>query len=300
MQAGALAVGLACVAACGGRPKPEVTVPVRVPTAGDPVLAMLPPAPDVVVELDLARARANPLVGPVVDGWLGAAGAALDGSALGDAPRPPLAGATWVVIAAYAVGTPEASTITLLAPGKGVEVPGAVEVDEGVVALAPPAEVEKVKAAIAGGPTAAADRALLALRARAMPAAAEGAVARVTARLSADARIALARVIGIEPAPRALSAWADVADDAALIVDLDGRDPGDPEASRRLRASLTRLVRRLAAEPAITALGLGPSVARTRIAASPSGAWLRAILLIAPARLEWAVAQMTTEAPPAP
>jgi hypothetical protein len=290
-----LAVG---VAACGGAPRPVVAVPIRVPTAGDAALALLPPGPDVVLELDLARARANPLVGPVVDGWLGAAGAALGDGALGDAPRPPLAGAAWVVLAGYRVGTAEASTITLLAPGPGSEVPGAVEVDPGVVALAPPADVERVRAAIAGGPTAGADRALLALRARAMPAAADGAVIRLTARLSADARIALAGALGIEPAPRAVSAWADVADDAALIVDLDGRDPTDPVATRRLRTALTRLIQRAAADPGVTALGLAPVVARTRITASKSGAWLRAVLVIAPARLRWAVAQAQPAAAP--
>src|SRR5688572_33002013 len=60
------------VAACGGY-QPAAGSPSRTPlvderpaTAGTPLLALLPAGADVVVELDLARLRANPTVGPVL------------------------------------------------------------------------------------------------------------------------------------------------------------------------------------------------------------------------------------------
>jgi len=301
------AVALAgAVAACGGRYRrlgpaaPELPV-TRTPTAGEPALALLPDGIDVLIEIDLARARANPLIGPVVDGWIGA----LEGgdlpldehlrsaAAASDAParRSPLAGAAWVVLAAYGVGGPDATTVTLLAPGKGVEVPGGVGLGDGVVALAPPAWIDRLRA-VAPGARASDDVELLRLRSRAMPSAADGAVLRVTARLSDDARISLAGALGVEPAPRAVSGWADVADDAAVVLDLDSRDPGDPAAARRLRVALERFLHRIADRPDVRTLGLAPSVARTRIESSKRGTWLRTVTVINPGRLRWAVAQV--------
>jgi hypothetical protein len=284
---------LVVLAACGGRyrklPDKRAAIPVtRAPTAGEPALAMLPSGPDIVVEIDLARARENPLVGPLIDGWIGALE---DGDLPVGGPRPPLAGAAWVVLAAYGVGGDDATTVTLLAPGPGAEVPGGVALADGVVVLAPPAWVDRVRAVTAGEASIADDDPLLALRSRAMPSAAEGAVVRITARLSADARIALAGVLGIEPAPRAVSAWLDVADDAAVIVDLDARDDSDPAATKRLRVGLERLLQRIAARPEVRALGLAVAVANTRIESTPRGTWLRAVTVVSPKRLKWAVSQ---------
>ena len=50
--------------ACAAQTKPVTPVPVTRPTAGSPLLAHIPAGADVVAELDLARLRANPIVGP--------------------------------------------------------------------------------------------------------------------------------------------------------------------------------------------------------------------------------------------
>ena len=42
--------------------------------------------------------------------------------------------------------------------------------------------------------------------------------------------LALARQTGLDAAPAQISAWGDVADDLALIVDCDASDPGDAAA----------------------------------------------------------------------
>lgn len=283
--------------ACGGSYRKVDRTPAeamtRAPTAGDGALAMLPAGADVVVEIDLARARANPTVGPVVDRWAGALDA---GAARLGAGSTPLAGAAWVVLAAYGVGGADAATVTLVAPGKGVEIPNAVKIADGVVALAPPAWIDKLRA-VEVDSSLAGDRELIALRSRAMPTAADGAVLRVTARLSTDARIALASAIGLEPAPRALSAWADVADDAALIVDVDARDDGDPGAVRRLRHTIEQLIHRVAGTDGVRTLGLAPPIAHTRIEGGKRTTWLRAITVIPPSRLGYAVAELQKEAP---
>lgn len=288
-------VGVFGAVACGGayrkvEPAPAVT---RAPTAGDAALALLPAGADVVIELDLARARANPTIGPLVDRW---AGALDQGAAKLGGASAPLAGAAWVVLAAYDVGKPDAATVTLVAPGTGVEIPNAVKIADGVVALAPPAWIDKLAGVDADG-SLAGDRELVALRARAMPVAAEGAVLRLTARLSTDARIGLASALGLEPAPRAVSAWADVADDAALVVDLDARDEGDPAAVRRLRRTIEALIHRVAGTDGARALGLAPPIARTRIEGGTRTTWLRAITVIPPSRLGYAAAELQKGAP---
>lgn len=288
----ALAFGAA--AACGGaaRGTAATPAPARAPTGAAPALAHLPAGADVVIELDLARARANPVIGSLVDGWLGS----LDPAGLPVDPTPPLAGAAWVVLAGYGVGTPTATTVTLLAPGPGAEVPGGTAIGDGIVVVAPPTWIDRVRAVTA--PTSlAADAALLALRDHAMPAAADGAVVRLTAQLSADARIALANAIGFEPVPRRVSVWADIADDAAVIADLDARDAADPAAQRRLRTTLGRWLARLAARPEVRALGLGPPVARTQLVAPPRAAWVRAVTLVSPDRLAWVVAAARRQDP---
>jgi hypothetical protein len=278
------------LAGCSGRyqrigpARPAAAPTPRAPTGGEAALAMLPEGADVVVELDLARARGNPTIGPLLDGWLGAI-------PNGDIPiDAPLSGAAWVVLAGYGVGGPDATTVTLLAPGTAVDVPNAVAIGDGVVALAPPAWIDRVRA-VTDGAALADDAELMALRARAMPAAADGAVIRVTARLSDDARISLGGVIGLDPAPRAVSLWGDVADDAAIVVDLDARDGADPKAARQLRASLERLLHRFASRPEVISLGLAPPIARARIEQSRRGSWLRAILVVPPSRLRYAAAR---------
>jgi hypothetical protein len=238
---GGVALCLAVAAACGAR-RGGATLPPEAPhrptTAAERILPLLPDGAQLVVELDLARLRANPVVGPVVTRALARLGAetrlpglpfAVAGSPLGDADA--------VVLASYGLGTAQAATVTVLATR--AEVPGGVRLGRDLVALGPDDWVSQVeaRAAIARQAPLTAPAPLLALRDHAMPAGATGAVVRVTARLPFDARVALARQTGLDEAPARLSLWGDVADDLAIVVDADAADPGDRngrEAVRRL------------------------------------------------------------------
>jgi hypothetical protein len=149
---------------------------------------------------------------------------------------------------------------------------------------------------------------LVALRGHAMPAEAPGASLRITAQLSFDARIALARLTGIDAAPAQLSAWGDVVDDAALVIDCDAADPGGgspgkrSDPARRLAATVRAALGILAEQPPIRALGLPPSLAGARLVAH--GTWVRAIVAVGPAHLrrvvERAAALLGAPAPPPP
>jgi hypothetical protein len=260
---------------CGGR-APAIAVPTRATTAGDVLLARLPPGAAIVLEVDVARLRANPAVGPLVGALVArppapeaAAPAAL--AALTDAP---LAGARAIVLAAYAVGTPAASTITIV-DGDGAP-PQATPLAGGVYALAAEGDVARVLAVAGGGASLAADRELAALRALAMPAAAEGAAARLTARLDRPARKALADVLGTADAPPVVSAWLDVADDLALVAWVGGEP-------RRWAPLLERVRDRAAVVALVAALGLGPPVAAAVVRRERAAA--RLTLVVAPARL---------------
>jgi hypothetical protein len=126
---------LIAVGACGGHQAAPVTS-TRVPTPSERVLALLPDGAQVIVELDLARLRANATVGETAKQALGGLGAeshvpGLPVSVLGS----PLANADQVVLAAYGVGTAQAATVTVLTTK--AEVPGGVRISPELVALGP-------------------------------------------------------------------------------------------------------------------------------------------------------------------
>ncbi len=289
---------LACVAlvACGGGARRPVTakpVPTRVTTVGDRIVALLPEGVQVIVEIDLARLRANPVVGKLVTDVL--AGPALPGL---DVPLSPLAHADVLVLASYGIGTSNAATVTVLATTEAV--PNSVPLGAGLVALGPEiwtAQLE-ARAAIAGtgsDVTIAASKDLLALRDHAMPPGAPGSSVRLTARLSFDARVALARQTGLEAPPAQVSIWGDVVDDLAIIVDADAVDPGDKatkQPAKRLEAGVRAILAGLASEPAIQALGLPSSLSGARIVAK--GTWVRAIIAVGPSHLARVVKRAQT------
>lgn len=282
--------GLAAAIACGGGRGGQVPARAEAPpaTVSERLLAMLPQGAQVVVEVDLARLRANPVIGAVVTRAL----AGRTGEVAG-VPAPPLAVADQLVLAAYGVGTAQAATVTVLAAPH--DIAGATRLAEGFYAVGPPEWVEQVqqRMALAGtGESGLAIRAapeLLALRGHAMPAGAPGASLRVTARLPFDARISLARQTGIDAAPAQVSAWADVVDDFGLVVDCDAADPGSAsggrrgDPARRLEATLRGALAVVADQPAIRRLGLPSSLAGARLIAQ--GTWVRMILAIGPAHL---------------
>jgi hypothetical protein len=200
----AVAVAVVVVGCSRGAEPPAIAVPARAATAGDALLALAPGGATWTLELDLARLRANPVVGATV-------AALVDGEAT--APLPEVAsarGAEQVVLVGYASGSPAAHTITLVRGG--VAPAAAVAVADGVWAIADEGAVAGL-VAVAPGASAADDVELAVVRSRAMPAGAEGAALRLAARLDDDARRALGAALELTEPPRALSAWLDVADD---------------------------------------------------------------------------------------
>ncbi|MBA3462164.1 MAG: hypothetical protein H0T46_19545 [Deltaproteobacteria bacterium] len=290
--------------ACGGgaakRPAiSKATTPVA-RTAGDRILPLLPEGAQLIVELDFARLRANPVVGKLVT-------QALTGPNLpmsSDIPMSPLANVDALVLASYGMGTSQAATVTVLVTKDSV--PNGVSVGEGLVALGPElwtAQLE-ARAAIAGvDQKLTASRELLELRDHSMPPGAPGAALRITARLSFDARVALARQTGLDAPPGRISIWGDVVDDLAIIVDADAVDPGDKKSkqpTKRLETGVRGMLAGLASEPAIRALGIPSSLHGARIVAK--GSWVRTIIAIGPAHLQRVVqradAMLSSQAPP--
>lgn len=273
--------------ACGGSQKSVSTVVTAPPSQAERALALLPTGVQIVVELDLARLRANNVVGAVAEDALARAGAdtKLPGLPM-EVAGSPLATADLVVLAAYGVGTAQATTLTLLATK--ADVPGAVRLDDEFIVLGPEEWTRQLeaRAAIAAQSPIVASAELLALRRHAMPKGAPGAVLQITAELSFDARVALARQLNIELAPARLSVWADVADDFALVIDADAADPGDKtskSAVTRMRAGLARLLLLAANEPAIRVLGVSSSLGEARFVEQRT--WVRAIVAIGPRHL---------------
>ncbi len=276
---------------CGGRDAangkvtataPELVVPTRAATIGDAGWSALPAGADLVVEFDLARARANAVVGDVIDRGLDVLSAAPEGGAMPlELPPVALAAVDAIVLAAYQVGSADAATATLVRPRDGVDGatawPQARASADGWWLLAPPTWQDDMT-----GPRLRDDRELAALRARAMPTAATGATVRVTGRLAASARGALA-LLGVEPAPRLVSVWGDLADDAALVAEIDASDVDDAAPSERVVPSLRGLIASLGNIGPIRALGLVPALERATLTAFDP--WVRVVIVVSPERL---------------
>jgi hypothetical protein len=301
-RAGAVMMVVAALA-CGGKQAATTTATPAPSTPSEKLLAMLPAGAQVVIELDLARLRANPAIGAVVRAALAAGAIGLPAgdrrAAASDDGKPdpkadPLAIADQLVIAAYGVGTAQAATLTVLSAPH--DVPGTARLLDGYYALGPPEWLEQVQSRVSLASTGdskfalRAPAELLELRDHAMPPNAPGASLRVTALLSFDARVALARQTGLDSAPARLSAWADVADDVALIVDCDADDPGGQtpgkksDAPKRLEATLRGALEAVAQQPSVRALGLPASLMNAKFATR--GNWVRAIIAIGPAHLQ--------------
>lgn len=297
-----------------------IPVPERAATAGDALLAMLPAGAEVVIELDLERARKNAVIGGLVGKLLdldGPTAPAAGADPLANLAAAPLARARSLIVASYRVGSADAGSLTLLrcdgpAAAQAAAL-GATALSDDVLAIGPPELVEQaLLVAAAAIPAGSAQlRSLLALRAKPMPEGATGAVLRVTAELSFEARLSLARQTQLEAPPARLALWADVADDVAVVVMADSRDEdaaspraatarggkagkaGKAErspqqrAADRLAAALTGALAELARDPRLSALGLGPPLRNAQL--SQAGTWVQLIVLIGPERLRRAV-----------
>lgn len=301
-----VATGLV-LAACGGRaPRAgSVTSQVGPPpaTPAEEMLALLPAEPQLVIEVDLERLRANPVVGALVTRSLAAdlvplpddasQPGAFDAARRGDAV---LATADRVVMAAYGLGTDGAATLTII--DSKTPVTGSTPVGDHYYALGPAEWVRQVEAraglVVASTPIAASVD-LLTLRARAMPQGAPGASLRITARLSEDARRKLGDQIGIAHAPAQISIWADVVDDLAIVVDAEATEGTTGKAAKaavtRLESMLKGALGAAAELPVSRALGLPSSLEHARIA--QRGRWVRTIIAIGPAHLHRVVERAT-------
>jgi hypothetical protein len=291
MKLAAVLVVVAAVA-CGprgGKSGPGGGRPIRAPTTlAEKMIALLPEGVQILVEIDLARLRANPTVGAVATSALASLGeeAKLPGLPMA-VQGSPLADADVVMLAAYGVGTPQAASVVLLSTK--AEVNGGVKLIDNIVALGPEewtAQLE-ARAGIAQHTPIAPSLALMPLRDHAMPAQAPGAVLRVTAQLPFDARISLARQTGLETAPAQLSIWADIVDDFAMIVDADAADPGDKQAkdaAARMERSLAGVLASLGREPVFKALGLTGALRDVRTITERT--WVRTIITVGPRQLQ--------------
>ena len=288
-----LAIAVVVTCACGGSKAAKTSKPLSLPepkTVGDKIVALLPHGAQIVVELDLARLRANPVIGETLTKALAAP---LDLPK--DVPAPALSVADVIVFAAYGVGTSSAATIAVIASSQ--DIPDATRLPVAdLYAMGPGEWVRQLEARAAlsiGTTPVRAPPELLKLRDRAMPEKAPGASVRVTARLPFDARVALAKDSGLESAPAQLSIWADVVDDFAIIMDADAIDPGE-KVTKQATARLERLIR-----VALRALGLSSSISRARLAAG--GSWIRTIIVVGPSHLKRVVGRAKTflaEGPP--
>lgn len=280
---------LVLLVACGAHPRqPAPSTKPRVVTGAEHVLALLPDGAQMIVEVDLARLRANPVVGEVTAQALAQLGAdaKLPGLPL-SVQGSPLANAQQVVMAAYGVGTAQAATLTIIKTK--TEVPGSTKIGDDLVVLGPEEWVGQLeaRAAIDAQHALVPPEDLLRLRDHAMPAGATGAVIRVTARLPFDARIAFARQTGLDAAPAQLSIWGDVADDLAIVIDADASDGKDKDAAKRLAHTLRGTLGAIAEEPAVRALGVPTSLTDARLITQ--GTWVRAVMAVGPRHLARAV-----------
>ena len=247
---------------------------------------MLPAGANIVVEVDVARLRRNPISSPLV-GALTAPGSAPQGRLFLGVGAEIWAHADVVVLAAYQAGRHDAATL-IVARGVGLvdlEV-RAQRLDGRTIALGPPELMQRL-ATTESGQSLAAERPFLALRAVAMPERAQGAALRLVARLEFDARVRLASTLDLDAVPASLSLWGDVADDLAIVAVLAGND--DKE-HRELAHAAAAMRKRLARDVLLRRLALTPLLAGVDIGTGDDGA--RVILIVGPSRLADTVARL--------
>ena len=269
------------LAGCGSKSKPSqrpVEVPPRRATAGDAILRHAPAGADAVLEIDLARLRDNPTVGPLVKAVTaaGEVGGAL--IAVGDV----------VVVASYQIGETDAGQLVFVSGARVHELGNAHRITDTLVAFGPPALLRQVDLVDTGqGASLADDHALLRTRALAMPARAEGASLRMAADLPFDARLAIAKRLEVDVVPEWISVWFDVADDMAGIALLGGGEDADPQD---LVTAVTRLRDRLYSAESMRRVGLDALL--EDVVVNVSGSDARVVLVVGPKRLSRLVASV--------
>lgn len=267
---------VACSRNTAVAPGALVKVPPRARTAGDELLAWAPAGASLVLEIDVARLRQNPVVGPA----LLRLSRRHAGSSMQDTDLGVLAQVDAILLCAYAPGSPHAATLTLVR-GQGPYA-WATPVAAGVHALGPPGLIERVRRIKSGKEAALpSDRNLMAVRARAMPPKAESASVRVAGRLDFDARVALASQLELDVVPADVSVWGDVIDDLAVVALLSGDDARE---ARALARAIEAWRRQLMAHPWVRDRALQLTLASVNIITRGTDA--RVVLVIGPRRLD--------------
>lgn len=272
-----------CGALACARPAP-VEIPERRATCGDALLFAVPKGADLLLEIDLERLRKNRLVGPLAARIRAPAPLAEIGART--APGyDVLARADALLVAVYDIG--EGSRQLVFVEAESAP-PGAERISEGVFAWGGHDLLARSAATAAGRePSASSDGELLRARAQAMPDAARSASLRLAALLDFDARVSVANQVGLSEVPTAASAWVDVVDDLAIVLELDVETAAD---SDRLARGIREFLRRLAQVPAARAMALSSPLRSARIQRSPTA--LRVVLLVSPKRLQLVIARI--------
>lgn len=272
---GLVLCALWATSSCGGSAKAPTAAPVptRTSTAGDHLLSVAPSGADVVLEIDLARLRANVVVG----GVLTALAAPDEAANRGDL----LARAESLLVCVYGVGD-VAKQLIVVQASDGEEFPGAAAIGGGRFAVGDPDLVARAVAVGSGqGESVLADAETLRLRASVMPEKAEFASLRGVVMLDFDARVEVASRTGMSAVPVSIALWGDVVDDLAVVAQVTGDSDASPE---RLSAALAGLRERVAKQPLVRFLGLAPALAAARL--TRSGGTVRVVLVLTPKRLE--------------
>ncbi|MBT8493797.1 MAG: hypothetical protein KJO07_12110 [Deltaproteobacteria bacterium] len=244
-------------------------------SAGSELLAHAPLGAQLVVEVDFARIRENPVLGELT----GAVAGIWADTGLG---FDPLRDADVMVLCAYRLGTAKAETLTLVSSDKLANLAGAESLADGVVAVGSVDMRKQARAVVAGkGKSMTSDARFMKIRDGAVPDKAPGATLRFTAVLDFESRVSMARLFDLDRVPTAISAWGDVADDLAVVGILGADDAR--EAKKLAQASRKRL-RKMAGHPILQRLVLGYLLESVSVTAHKHSA--RLVLVIEPNRLE--------------
>ncbi len=276
MRWGAALLCLAALA-CGASDTPApAPLPVRATTAGQSLLAFAPLGADLLLELDLARLRANPVVG----GLLTAV------AAPGDDQRVDLLQQAEVaLLCVYDIGGVPKQLIIMRGTAK--RLPGTVTLGEHIFAVGDDELLARASGIQGQKESVLADLALLRIRGRAMPAKAKSASLRVSIRLDFDARVAIASKLSLSDVPISIALWGDVVDDLAMVAHLASDEQADVP---RLERAMRGLGSRFAANRLLRYLGLSVPIREARVQGGDK--LVVVTLLVGPKRLQYVVSRL--------
>lgn len=249
-------------------------------SADERVVALLPAGAQLVIEFDMKRLRAHPLLGDLwgtVAEVLKTVGAskALAAPGLGTQFDPVL-DADLLVVGAYDIGSPAARTVTL---SRGaVAPPGGILVADGIYAVGPDGMVGEMIAR--AGTPGALPAAFRVLRQAPMPAGATGAIVRATGRWPKTSATDLQGFLGTSVVPTDVALWFDAVDDAALVVHAH---IDDELARSTFVSSLQGAAATLATSPWARALMLSKALAAVKVGQRDEAVVM--VILVGPKRL---------------